>query len=97
MKGLRIQLIIAVIFILLSCSDGTQTVTKINEIVNSDDYDIQNVVIEIVREGGQTEVLNFPKDSLVIENQYIRSNGLYVNIGSVKTFRIANKTLEIKL
>ena len=91
------KFILPILFVLLTaCTDGTQVSTRINELI--EDHKIETVVVEM---DGQAQEYDLPQKGeqpqIIIEEQFMRLGDEYINLSHIRSLKVNDKALEVKL
>jgi len=98
MKKIRLLIVFLFLSMTISCSDGTQTGELIEKLIKekTKDSDINNDITRLIIEidGERSE---YQLDQIKIEEQFIKIGNEYINMGRIRTIKVAGKELEITL
>jgi len=92
---IKYLIISALALLMFSCSDGSQVGVKINELIKR--HKITKLIIENECTGSDVQRIEYEIKKIKIEQQFIRIDEEYFNMGKIKTVKVEGKELKILL
>lgn len=83
--------VFVLLFTLISCSDGMNIGQEIDSIIK------ENGIETLTISTGEAESIEIQVEEINIENQFLKSEGIYINLGSIKSLKINGNKLEVNM
>ena len=95
MKRIKIVLFSLLMLSVFSCSDGGKVGQKVNQLI--EEHNIESIVMLIETKNGQVQKKEIKIDEKTFENQFIKFEDEYINMGRIKTMKVNGNKLEVKI